>query len=81
MPDFNGMAIHFLAANAIIISVLSGGSSAGAVFCTKKEAFFAWNEILLAQLNHELSAGDKSLHTASLNLEIAFGPGLPPGLR
>jgi len=37
--------------------------------------------LLLAQLNRELSAGDKSLHTASLNLEIAFGPGLPPGLR
>ena len=26
--------------------------------------------LLLAQLNRELSAGDKSLHTASLNLEI-----------
>lgn len=28
------------------------------------------NKLLLAQLNRELSAGDKSLHTASLNLEI-----------
>ena len=27
-------------------------------------------KLLLAQLNRELSAGDKSLHTASLNLEI-----------
>ena len=26
--------------------------------------------LLLAQLNHELSAGDKSVHPASLNLEI-----------
>ena len=28
------------------------------------------SNLLLAQLNRELSAGDKSLHTASLNLEI-----------
>ena len=42
---------------------------------------FTTRLLLLAQLNHELSAGDKSVHPASLNLEISFGPGLPPGLR
>ena len=31
--------------------------------------------LLLAQLNRELSTGDQSLHTASLNLEIR--PGIP----
>ncbi|MBR3108942.1 MAG: hypothetical protein IKH30_17415, partial [Clostridia bacterium] len=30
----------------------------------------AHSVLLLAQLNHELSAGDKSIHPASLNLEI-----------
>ncbi|MBR3105799.1 MAG: hypothetical protein IKH30_01290, partial [Clostridia bacterium] len=40
------------------------------LFGGKKELGVRNEELLLAQLNHELSAGDKSVHPASLNLEI-----------